>query len=330
MIQSGITTLQLKSMQANDCNCQLHRGDGLERDLDAFNDRYPADHDPLSKAENKASIGSERSRADYSRRRREIAALVAQSMQDDAATEVTPIHEHGTIPIWTEEAILDRLDAERVVNLSLVRLTAREEQLVRLTYGIGNYAEEQLEEIGKRLGLSRGRVWQIRQKAERRLRYPIKTFEEDIFGYDARLVKRARYLRNPEISKSLSHEHRVACHHFACELRNLAGFPAVPNPDWVIDQKPVRKNNIRTQRSWDSSLGHFDAPDSLTGPIPTRYNTPHRIPWEEGYVRASEVVEKEAHKPKPTNDRPPQTKRAGGFVRKLIGGMLDIVKRQQS
>ena len=327
MIQSGITKPQLKSPQASGCICQWHRGDGWERDFDPFNDPCTANHDPLSKAANKASNGHERSRADYYRRRREIAALVAESKEDDATTEVRTTQEHETIPIWTEEAILDRLDAARVVNLSLRRLTEREEQLVRLTYGIGNYAEEQPEEIGKRLGLSRGRVWQIRQKAERKLRYPNKS-EED--NYDEKLGKKLRYLRTYPMGQTAGRDCVVSSYRFAVKLRKLRGLQALPKHEWVVEEKPVRKYNRSAPTCWNFSTGHFDAPDPLTGHIPARYTTLDRIPWEEGYVRASEVVEKPGNKRPPPHNRLQQSKPGGGFFRRVIGGMLDIVNRQQS
>ena len=54
----------------------------------------------------------------------------------------------------------------------LAMLTAREEQVLRMRYGIGEIAPGTLEEVGRKLVLSRERVGKIEAGALRKLRYP--------------------------------------------------------------------------------------------------------------------------------------------------------------
>lgn len=55
---------------------------------------------------------------------------------------------------------------------SLKMLSPREEQVLRLRYGLGGQEIKTLEEIGQMLGVSRERVRQIEQKGLRKLRHP--------------------------------------------------------------------------------------------------------------------------------------------------------------
>lgn len=70
--------------------------------------------------------------------------------------------------------------AEAVVNLNLKEqtaavlqsLTPREEQVIRLRFGIGDGNEHTLEEVGQRFSVTRERIRQIEAKALRKLRHP--------------------------------------------------------------------------------------------------------------------------------------------------------------
>ena len=53
-------------------------------------------------------------------------------------------------------------------------LTPREEQVLRLRFGIGEAAELTLEEVGMRFSVTRERVRQIEAKALRKLRHPVR------------------------------------------------------------------------------------------------------------------------------------------------------------
>ncbi len=54
----------------------------------------------------------------------------------------------------------------------LVTLTPREEQIVRLRFGIGERSDYTLDEVGQRFAVTRERIRQIEAKALRKLRSP--------------------------------------------------------------------------------------------------------------------------------------------------------------
>ncbi len=70
--------------------------------------------------------------------------------------------------------------AEAVININLKEqtasvlqtLTAREEQVIRMRFGIGDGSEHTLEEVGQKFSVTRERIRQIEAKALRKLRHP--------------------------------------------------------------------------------------------------------------------------------------------------------------
>jgi RNA polymerase primary sigma factor len=79
--------------------------------------------------------------------------------------------------------------AEAIVNLNLAEqtrrvlstLTAREEKVLRMRFGIGEESDHTLEEVGQDFNVTRERIRQIEAKALRKLRHPsrsnkLKTF----------------------------------------------------------------------------------------------------------------------------------------------------------
>jgi len=54
----------------------------------------------------------------------------------------------------------------------LATLTPREEQVLRLRFGIGERSDHTLEEVGTRFAVTRERIRQIEAKALRKLRHP--------------------------------------------------------------------------------------------------------------------------------------------------------------
>jgi len=72
------------------------------------------------------------------------------------------------------------LPSESVINLNLKEqtasvlqsLTPREEQVIRMRFGIGDGSEHTLEEVGQRFSVTRERIRQIEAKALRKLRHP--------------------------------------------------------------------------------------------------------------------------------------------------------------
>ena len=66
-----------------------------------------------------------------------------------------------------EEQIFDK----DCIRKYLALLTIKEELVIRLRYGLGDYSPETYKEIGEQFGLSADRISQIEKKALRRLRY---------------------------------------------------------------------------------------------------------------------------------------------------------------
>ena len=67
------------------------------------------------------------------------------------------------------EADLDR----KITQVLSIRLTPREEKVIRMHYGLGRYGEHNIIEISEHFGVSRARMGQILQKAIRKLQHPI-------------------------------------------------------------------------------------------------------------------------------------------------------------
>src|SRR6185437_12928800 len=55
---------------------------------------------------------------------------------------------------------------------ALASLTAREERVVRMRFGIGTNAAQTLEEVGQQFAVTRERIRQIEAKALRKLKHP--------------------------------------------------------------------------------------------------------------------------------------------------------------
>jgi len=69
-----------------------------------------------------------------------------------------------------EEAILSEL--KKTATVALSSLTAREERVLRMRFGIGLKKDHTLEEVGKTFGMIRERIRQIEAKALRKLKHP--------------------------------------------------------------------------------------------------------------------------------------------------------------
>jgi RNA polymerase primary sigma factor len=65
------------------------------------------------------------------------------------------------------------LNTREQMDRVLQDLTPREEQVVRMRFGIGDGRERTLEEVGKRFSVTRERIRQIECKALRKLRHPL-------------------------------------------------------------------------------------------------------------------------------------------------------------
>lgn len=74
----------------------------------------------------------------------------------------------------TESAI--RGDLKNIITKALSKLTAREERVLRMRFGIGqNYHEHTLEEVGQTFQVTRERIRQIEAKALRKLKHPARS-----------------------------------------------------------------------------------------------------------------------------------------------------------
>ena len=72
-----------------------------------------------------------------------------------------------------EEAILSEL--KKTTTVALSSLTAREERVLRMRFGIGLKKDHTLEEVGKTFGMIRERIRQIEAKALRKMRHPTRS-----------------------------------------------------------------------------------------------------------------------------------------------------------
>ncbi|MBL8112823.1 MAG: sigma-70 family RNA polymerase sigma factor, partial [Acidobacteria bacterium] len=77
-----------------------------------------------------------------------------------------------------DRSAVSPIEAVIVANLrdqtrrTLKTLTPREEQVLRMRFGVGDGAEHTLEEVGKSFNVTRERIRQIESKALRKLRHP--------------------------------------------------------------------------------------------------------------------------------------------------------------
>jgi len=67
-----------------------------------------------------------------------------------------------------------------IVSRALVRLTARERTIIMDRFGLTGNEEMTLEEIGRKMGLSRERVRQLEREAKGKLREVLRTREKEL------------------------------------------------------------------------------------------------------------------------------------------------------
>ena len=116
--------------------------------------------------------------------------LILESSRKPLSLE-TPIGEDSELGDFLEdkgtsspnESLLTQ-DLTHQVERALATLSAKEKEILRLRFGIGEEREHTLEEVGKRFSVTRERIRQIEAKALRKLRHPLrgrnlKTFIEN-------------------------------------------------------------------------------------------------------------------------------------------------------
>ena len=79
--------------------------------------------------------------------------------------------------------MIDNINLQEQTRKVLATLTPREEQVLRMRFGIGERSDHTLEEVGQKFTVTRERIRQIEAKALRKLRHPsrskrLKTFME--------------------------------------------------------------------------------------------------------------------------------------------------------
>jgi len=76
----------------------------------------------------------------------------------------------GTEPLQDEKAIENEVSC--IIKKVLKTLTPREEEVIRMRYGMGEEQDHTLEEVGKKFGVTRERIRQIEKKALKKLQHP--------------------------------------------------------------------------------------------------------------------------------------------------------------
>jgi RNA polymerase primary sigma factor len=92
--------------------------------------------------------------------------------EDESGSLLDVLENHSTGSTDSGLVFNDSLKVETMRALST--LTAREREVVMMSFGIGLDNPYTLEEIGDEMGLTRERVRQIREKALQKLREPMK------------------------------------------------------------------------------------------------------------------------------------------------------------
>ena len=90
----------------------------------------------------------------------------------------------------TQETDAIKSNMRNVATVVLSTLTAREERVIRLRFGIGLNTEHTYQEIGKKYGVGGERIRQIEQKALRKLKHPsrsrrFRSFLDTIYSFNS-------------------------------------------------------------------------------------------------------------------------------------------------
>jgi RNA polymerase primary sigma factor len=106
--------------------------------------------------------------------------LILESSRKPLSLE-TPIGEDSQLGDFLEDKTaaspndsLISQDLSTQVERALSTLSAKEKQILRLRFGIGEEGEHTLEEVGRRFAVTRERIRQIETKALRKLRHPLR------------------------------------------------------------------------------------------------------------------------------------------------------------
>ncbi|MFQ6079250.1 MAG: RNA polymerase sigma factor RpoD/SigA, partial [Thermodesulfobacteriota bacterium] len=101
----------------------------------------------------------------------------------------TPLNEEGRTledvlidkkAIFPFQRLVQDMDLVHVTEEALKGLKAREQEIIRLRFGIGKDSAHTLEEIGKQFGISKERVRQIEKKALRKAHWRVKDYRDNL------------------------------------------------------------------------------------------------------------------------------------------------------
>jgi len=130
------------------------------------------------------NLGREPSTAELAARlllgERKIETLLRAVSEPDAIDEAS-IDSKISIHCAHEYSIPDPFEAVAIKEMSMAldgvlsELTEKEEQIIRMRFGIGDGADHTLEEIGQQFNVTRERIRQIEAKAFRKLRHPARS-----------------------------------------------------------------------------------------------------------------------------------------------------------
>lgn len=111
---------------------------------------------------------------------RKIETLLRAVSEPDAIDE-TSIDSQISIHCAHEYSVPDPFEAVAIKEMCMAldgvlsELTEKEEQIIRMRFGIGDGADHTLEEIGQQFNVTRERIRQIEAKAFRKLRHPVRS-----------------------------------------------------------------------------------------------------------------------------------------------------------
>lgn len=78
------------------------------------------------------------------------------------------------------EQLIQDMDSAHVTEKALNGLNPREQEIIRLRFGIGKDSAQTLEEIGKKFGISKERVRQIEKRALRKAHWRVRNYLDDL------------------------------------------------------------------------------------------------------------------------------------------------------
>src|SRR5262249_8826864 len=147
------------------------------------------------------------------------------------------------------------LSLEEQTRKVLATLTPREEQILRLRFGIGEKSDYTLEEVGQRFQVTRERIRQIEAKALRKLRKPSRPKNRENFAHRWRGRSPERGGRSPAL-RGAPGAGRAAPSRSPCQGARRTRRPGTG---------PTPRRARMTARDAMPRPGHLPALDGLRG-----------------------------------------------------------------